>query len=793
MLCWEKKCNGAWKTLSSEEGGPAAHLPKALRKMGGGADSPKASPKAASPRGDGKVAGFGELAQEEEAQAQDRLAVATKMGAEREALSAARDLSKAKAKLAALQQQMEAKEKAMMLQKDKMSKQELALFKLGKEHEREQSEHRKCSKLCNNRGDELAQLKKKYSADMSTEQDRTKDALQKCDDLENAMAAVEKQLGAATGSLRSAHNAMERLNKSEENANQKMLLMRDTVVKQEADIRDLTSRLRIETNEHMKSEERGGKYQAEIKLQKQRLEAEQIRAGQCMSSLATVKSELAVALEANAAQGMTPAIVLENDQLKLDREGFMTQIRGLTDTISRLEMTSNNALRSLEKEKSEHVRFQMLYKEKTEELNKHKKMMQSMKEANRESTAQLDGKVMEMNAEVKEMTRVQAGTEGDLRVKSTQATNLQAECAQLQKRIVSLKDTQTQNLTRINTLEDDLNRENRLRIRMETELSLMTEKQKRTKDQAASDTRSFTLQKEEMTRELTESQSECTRLLAQLDKEKKAAAQASQLKNKAGDDQSKAVQKAQEHRERFEKAQIALAEAQQSLHEEQTLRVGQFSATTATHCLPLVPSADCADAAGLRGGEVQQEELRAERAADPQAPGVREGPLPHEDRADEIGDRTQDGERGARSVPGSEGGGDAEAAGEGQQPTRLQRHADTHAPLPAARDDERQRPDPDPEPRCAAAALGPVAAGAPRPPPDCVRRHGLAQRRARIPGRLRALESVPQGDRAALGARGGARLWLSWDWLLRPCRRALRGLGAVARAAAPRWRLSRVF
>ena len=65
----------------------------------------------------------------------------------------------------------------------------------------------------------------------------------------------------------------------DKSTNQKMLLMRDTVVKQEADIRDLTSRLRIETNEHMKSEERGGKYQAEIKLQKQRLEAEQAEEG----------------------------------------------------------------------------------------------------------------------------------------------------------------------------------------------------------------------------------------------------------------------------------------------------------------------------------------------------------------------------------------------------------------------------------------------------------------------------------------------------------------------------------
>ena len=69
----------------------------------------------------------------------------------------------------------------------------------------------------------------------------------------------------------------------------------------------------------MKSEERSGKYQAEIKLQKARLEAEQIRAGQCMSNLAQAKTELAVALEANAGGGLTPSIVLENDQLKQAR------------------------------------------------------------------------------------------------------------------------------------------------------------------------------------------------------------------------------------------------------------------------------------------------------------------------------------------------------------------------------------------------------------------------------------------------------------------------------------------
>jgi chromosome segregation ATPase len=530
-----------------------------------------------SPRGeerDGKAVGFGELEDVEKGQAADRLAVATKKGADREALSAARDAAKMQAQIKQLTSDLQAKEKEMARQSDKLSKLELSSFKLGKEFDREQSELRKMTKLAESRGDDLANLRKKAAADLGTAQDRAKDAVGQCGELSNTVAALEKQLSAANGSLRSTRLGMDRLTKDNDAANQKMLLMRDSVVKLEAELRDTSSRLRIETTEHMKSEERGGKYVAEIKLQKARLEAEQIRAGQCMSNLAQAKTELAVAIEAQAGGGLTPSVVLENDQLKLEREGFVAQIRGLTDNVSRMEVATNNATRQLEKEKAEHVRYHMLYKERSDELSNFKKKMNSAKEANRAAQAELDGKLLEMGSHVKELTRAKAAADADLRAKTTHATNLQAEAKQLQKKIVSLRDTMTSQATNINNLEDELSKENKLRIRYETEAHLLAERLTKKKEQAGSEGRSAATEREQMVRELTAAQAECVRLEAQLKKEKKASASALGAKKNAADDQSKAMQKAQENRERFEKAQLNLGEAQQAMREEQALRIG---------------------------------------------------------------------------------------------------------------------------------------------------------------------------------------------------------------------------
>ncbi len=510
-----------------------------------------------SPR-EGKEVGFDELEDVEQAQRADRLAVATKKGAEREALSAARDAAKMQAKIKQLTSEVQAKDKEMARQSDKLSKLELSSFKLGKELERDQSELRKMTKLAESRGEELANLRKKFAGDLATAQDKTKDAVAQAGELSSTVALLEKQLLAANGSLRSTRQAMDRVTKDHDAANQKMLLMRDSVVKLEADLRDTTSRLRIESNELMKSEERSGKYLAEIKLQKARLEAEQIRAGQCMSNLAQAKTELAVALEANAGGGLTPSIVLENDQLKLEREGFVAQIRGLSDNVARMEIATHNATRQLEKEKAEHVRYQMLCKEKTEELSNMQKKMKSTKEANRATQAEMDGKMLEMETQAKDLTRAKAACDADLRAKTTHVSNLQQETTQA---------------TTINNLEEQLSKENKLRMRYETEAHILTERLTKKTEQAGSDGRSAANEREEIVRELTAAQAEGQRLAAQLKKEQKAAASALGAKKSAAEDQSKAMQKAQEARERFEKAQQSMAAAQQAMREEKALRI----------------------------------------------------------------------------------------------------------------------------------------------------------------------------------------------------------------------------
>ena len=531
-----------------------------------------ASPPGESPR-EGKLVGFDELEDVDQTKRADRLAVATKKGAEREALSAARDAAKMQAKIKQLTTELEDKDKEMARQSDKLSALQLSSFKLGKELERERSELNKMTKLADSRGDEVVNLRKKFAGDLAMAQDKTKDAVAQCSDLSTTVAILEKQLSAANSSLRSTLQAMDRLTKDNEAANQKMLLMRDSVVKLEADLRDTSSRLRIESIEHMKSEERSSKYQAEIKLQKTRLEAEQIRAGQCMANLAQAKTELAVALEAQAGGGLSPSIVLENDQLKLEREGFVAQIRGLSDNISRMEIATNTATRQLEKEKSEHVRYQMLFKEKSDELSNLKSKMKSAKEAARATQAEMDGKMLEVDAQVKDMTRAKAACDADLRAKTTHASNLQTECRQLQKKIVNLRDTISTQTTTINNLEDQLSKENKLRMRFETEAHLLTERLTKKTEQAGSDGRSAVAEKEQLVRELTAAQAECERLAAQLKKEQKAVASALAAKKQAAEDQSKAMQQAQEARERFEKAQLSMVDAQQAMREEKALRV----------------------------------------------------------------------------------------------------------------------------------------------------------------------------------------------------------------------------
>jgi uncharacterized protein involved in type VI secretion and phage assembly len=107
--------------------------------------------------------------------------------------------------------------------------------------------------------------------------------------------------------------------------------------------------------------------------------------------------------------------------------------------------------RQLEREKSEHNRYAVLYKEKTEELRVAKRTMGSLRDAQSAALADRDLRVMELGATVKELTRAKDAAESELRARSVHHSNLLSEVAQLQKRGVGLRDANASLTSKLQT------------------------------------------------------------------------------------------------------------------------------------------------------------------------------------------------------------------------------------------------------------------------------------------------------------------------------------------------------
>jgi hypothetical protein len=207
--------------------------------------------------------------------------------------------------------------------------------------------------------------------------------------------------------------------------------------------------------------------------------------------------------------------------------------------------------RQLEREKSEHNRYAVLYKEKTEELRVAKRTMGSLRDAQSAALADRDLRVMELGATVKELTRAKDAAESELRARSVHHSNLLSEVAQLQKRGVGLRDANASLTSKLQTQGEELLREAKLRTRHEAELQSMAERLTRVKDQAGSDGRSAGNEREQLQRELALANGEVTRLSDQLRKEKKASGTLLLAKKAAESEGSKMLQKAQVRRSRW--------------------------------------------------------------------------------------------------------------------------------------------------------------------------------------------------------------------------------------------------
>ena len=547
------------------------------------------------------------------------LADATKMGDERALLSAGRDIAKLTKRNKKLTEELTDQRNQGAKLLEQVSKQELDLLKLTREIEREQKEGRSTSKLLEVTQKELAQLKKTSQEVARGDAAKLKDATDKCIVLRDENSVLSKKLSSETNALVARSVAYEKLGRDMLATQQKMLLTRDTNATLQSDLRENSSRLRIEANERQKTEDRCTKRGGEIKLLKARLEAESLRAGQLMSALATAKTELAVAMEQGGGDGggVTPGIVLENDQLKQEREGFTSQIRGLTDTCTTAQVALHNTLRQLEKEKSEHNRYSMLFKERSEELSAMRRAMTSMKESNSQAIGDKDLHVLEISGMLKDMTvslclcrpcsvgnahmamcstrpwavpircgtytvwtrlascgyqRAKGAVDAELRIKFMQCANLTSEVAQLNQRIVSLRDANAQLTGKLKSETEELTRETKLRNAAQTDLANLTERLAKVQGQAKSDGRSLGSEKEELVRGLATATAETAKVSEMLRKEKKACGLATGAKKMVEGEYSKAMQKSQEYRERADKTAVELGEAEAALRGERVLR-----------------------------------------------------------------------------------------------------------------------------------------------------------------------------------------------------------------------------
>jgi hypothetical protein len=88
--------------------------------------------------------------------------------------------------------------------------------------------------------------------------------------------------------------------------------------------------------DHTKSDTKLQKVESERDDLKVKLKKADVRGDQANVVVLRLKGELAVLMERSTAHGaVTPGVVLENEQLKLEREGFVVQLR---DQVTRANM-----------------------------------------------------------------------------------------------------------------------------------------------------------------------------------------------------------------------------------------------------------------------------------------------------------------------------------------------------------------------------------------------------------------------------------------------------------------------
>eukprot|EP01050_Picozoa_sp_SAG11_P011197 SAG11_NODE_1171_length_5613_cov_16.969895_1_plen_363_part_00 len=171
----------------------------------------------------------------------------------------------------------------------------------------------------------------------------------------------------------------------------------------------------------------------QIEELKDKLKKEETRAEGAMMQMLKMRTELnMVQQRSHMESGVTPAQVLELEQLKLEREGFVAQLRGMADTATKQRAEFISIGKQLEKEKAEHNRYQALCRDRSEELGALRQRLQASREAASHAKGELEGQAAERGADLKATRKRLGVAEAELAKARVQLNAIKSENGALQ-------------------------------------------------------------------------------------------------------------------------------------------------------------------------------------------------------------------------------------------------------------------------------------------------------------------------------------------------------------------------
>ena len=483
----------------------------------------------------------------------DKLASPTKKGQDRESLSNARDVERLTHRNNAMLDENDDLRREVKLLVDSESDLRLQFHKLLKQFESESSSLRKSKHLAQQKTHELKQLKRETDSERSTLVAQLNQSMQRCVDLTAEGGDLRKRLGVESAALRHKTDDHDQLEQEHFEQTKMHKSAKNELLVKDAKINTLEHNMQLTLDQQLKLEMRHRNLREQLKSCQERLVGKTVQAGQAFSEMAKFRTELALLKQTAGGDAITPAIVIEIEQLKLERNGFLTQIRDAGDDLLKLQAAHAALHESHESETTERARLAAALHEKGEETARLRQRTASLQTDVSRAATELASKRADWNTEQKTLQKTLDFAILDACKQRAAAESAEHAWGQIHQRAVQFRDAATaaearevQLDSKLATTEATLGAAQQQVKRLQANLTSQMSK-------AVSESQSLGTAMAEVRKELVSANSEIDRLCRMLAKAEGAEQLAEKERDRAIDAQKELKTKLVLQRERADK------------------------------------------------------------------------------------------------------------------------------------------------------------------------------------------------------------------------------------------------